>query len=43
MSNKGQRGREHTPGTGVRIIDGRVDVAQINLAHESIDLRRHIC
>lgn len=38
-----ENGRGHTPGTGVGIINGRVDVAQINLAHESIDLRRNVC
>lgn len=29
-----------TPSTRVGVIDGRINIAQVNLAHETIDLER---
>ena len=29
-----------TPGAGIRIVDGWVDVSQIDFTHETIDLKR---
>ena len=31
-----------TPGAGIWIVDGRVDVPQINFAHETIDLETRV-
>jgi hypothetical protein len=27
------------PGTGIRVIDGRIDIAEIDFAHKSIDVK----
>jgi hypothetical protein len=29
-----------TPCTGVGVVDGGINIAQVNLAHETIDLKR---
>lgn len=38
----GSRGLRPTPSARIGVVDSRIDVAEVNLAHEAINLRREV-
>ena len=39
LDRTGETSRQLTPGTCIWVVDGWVDVAEVDLAHETIDLQ----